>query len=198
MRTVMNDILITPAGLENIAVLQQIARQTFYETFAPHNTAADMEQYLNESFTSEKISTQLNNPDSFFLLAWENNTPVGYVKLNTGTAQTEAQATTALEIERIYVLSAWHGKKVGQLLYEKALETAQQLHKTYLWLGVWEKNTRAIRFYEKNGFAAFDKHIFRIGADSQTDIMMKKVLADERSGNNCLPVSEQGRMPSLK
>ncbi|MNE41268.1 Protease synthase and sporulation negative regulatory protein PAI 1 [compost metagenome] len=81
-----------------------------------------------------------------------------------------------MEIERIYVLRAFHGKKVGQILYEKALQIAEVLGLSFIWLGVWEKNLRAIQFYEKNGFVAFDKHIFKLGDDEQTDIMMKKEL----------------------
>ena len=119
----------------------------------------------------------MNHPDSEFFIAWEVEAPVGYLKINTGQAQTEPQGDTALEIERIYVLKAYHGKKVGQLLYEQALDMAQQQNKSLIWLGVWEENPRAIRFYEKNGFIAFDKHIFKFGDDQQTDILMKKTLA---------------------
>lgn len=81
-----------------------------------------------------------------------------------------------MEIEKIYVLGAFHGKKVGQILYEKALQIAEVLGLSFIWLGVWEENLRAIRFYEKNGIVAFDKHIFKLGDDEQTDIMMKKQL----------------------
>ena len=79
----------------------------------------------------------------------------------------------ALEIERIYVAKAFHGKKVGQILYEKAIHIAKQMNVAYVWLGVWEENPRAIHFYKKNGFVEFDKHIFRLGDDEQTDLMMK-------------------------
>lgn len=81
-----------------------------------------------------------------------------------------------MEIERIYVLKEFHGKKVGQILYEKAIELAKGIDADFIWLGVWEENPRAIRFYEKNGFSAFDKHIFQLGNDEQTDIMMKLEL----------------------
>jgi diamine N-acetyltransferase len=74
------------------------------------------------------------------------------------------------------VKSTYHGKKVGQLLYNKALEIAKRQKKSLIWLGVWEENPKAIRFYEKNGFVAFDKHIFKFGEDEQTDVMMKKVI----------------------
>ncbi|RAJ05460.1 ribosomal protein S18 acetylase RimI-like enzyme [Chitinophaga skermanii] len=175
----MQTITIKPVNIHDLATIQTIGRQTFAETFAQHNDEHDMEAYLATSFSEEKLSSELNNPASYFFIAYEGNTPIGYLKLNTGLAQTEAQATDAMEIERIYVLAAYHGKKVGQLLYEQALTTAKALHASYLWLGVWEENKRAIGFYAKNGFVPFGQHVFKIGDDEQLDILMKKTLFDQ-------------------
>lgn len=172
----MSSIIISKSGEKDLETLQSTGIQTFTETFAEDNTEEAMKQYLEDSFNTEKIKSELNNPDSLFYIAWEEDNPVGYLKMNSGKAQTELQDETSLEIERIYVKKSHHGKKVGQLLYNQALETAQQLGKSYLWLGVWEKNLRAINFYSKNGFVEFDKHIFRLGEEEQTDLMMKKVL----------------------
>lgn len=172
----MEYIQVKKATIDDLSATQRIGRETFFETFADSNTKEDMEKYLEDSFNNSRMIAELSNPDSLFYIAWEDENPVGYLKVNTGTAQTEQQDQKALEIERIYVKSSHHGKKVGQLLYEKALEVAQEQRNSYLWLGVWEKNPRAIRFYEKNGFIAFDKHIFRMGNDEQLDIMMKKEL----------------------
>ena len=91
-------------------------------------------------------------------------------------AQTELKENIGLEIERIYVLKEFHGKNVGQILYDTAFEVAKRINAEYLWLGVWEHNPRAINFYKKNGFVEFDKHIFKLGDDEQTDIMMKLKL----------------------
>ena len=102
---------------------------------------------------------------------------IGYLKLNFGQSQTELKDDKALEIERIYVLQEYHGKKAGQLLYDKAIEVARNKNMDYVWLGVWEENHRAISFYKKNGFTEFDKHIFKLGDDEQTDIMMKLQLS---------------------
>lgn len=135
-----------------------------------------MVKYLEEGFSTEKLTRELNDESSQFYFALLDNQVIGYLKLNTGLSQTELQNDKALEIERIYVLGAYHGKKVGQLLYNKAIDIAERLNAEYVWLGVWEENTKAIRFYEKNGFTAFDKHVFWLGDDEQTDIMMKKVL----------------------
>ena len=98
------------------------------------------------------------------------------LKINVGSAQTELKDDKALEIERIYVISKFQGKKIGQLLYDYALDLAMQGKYDYIWLGVWEENQKAIKFYTKNGFVEFDKHVFRLGNDEQTDIMMKLSL----------------------
>ncbi len=172
----MPSIIIHKAGIEDLETIQRIGRQTFSETFAESNTEEAMKTYLEESFSTEKVKSELNNPDSYFFIAWEEDNPVGYLKLNSGAAQTELQDDTSLEIERIYVKKSHHGQKVGQLLYDQALETAQNLNKSYLWLGVWEKNLRALQFYRKNGFEEFGSHTFRLGDEDQTDLMMKKIL----------------------
>jgi diamine N-acetyltransferase len=172
----MDNINIRKIGLKDINLLQTISKQTFHETFAAVNKEENMARYLAESFSIEKLTTELNNPDAAFYFAVQDEEVIGYLKLNTGASQTELKDSRALEIERIYVAKAFHGKKVGQLLYEKAIQVARKAGLEYVWLGVWEENARAIRFYEKNGFVPFDKHLFKLGDDIQTDIMMKLKL----------------------
>lgn len=167
------NITIEKIDLENISDLQKIGKQTFFETFADSNSEEDMQKYLEESFALEKLENELKNPNSEFYFAKDNEKVVGYLKVNFGDSQTELKDNLALEIERIYVLKDYHGKKVGQKLYEKVIEIAKEKAMEYVWLGVWEENHRAIKFYQKNGFEAFDKHIFVLGNDEQTDIMMK-------------------------
>ncbi|WP_460924927.1 GNAT family N-acetyltransferase [Pontibacter brevis] len=138
-----------------------------------------MTKYLEEGFSTEKLATELSNEGSEFYFAVLGDQVIGYMKLNVGQSQTDIQDEKALEIERIYVLKEYHGKKVGQLLYEKAIQIAAQKGVDYAWLGVWEENPRAISFYKKNGFMEFDKHIFKLGDDEQTDIMMKIQLKEK-------------------
>jgi len=135
-----------------------------------------MQQYLEQNLSIEKLTEEWHNEHTRFYFAVRGNQLLGYLKLNTGPAQTEPGDNQGLEIERIYVLQAYHGQQVGQVLFEKAMEVAVQEQVLYIWLGVWEENKRALRFYEKNGFTVFDKHIFRLGNDEQTDLMMKKTL----------------------
>ena len=175
----MNNIEITQVTLNDLERLQKIGRQTFFETFASGNTEENMEKYLDEGFSTAKLTAELSDQNAAFYFATLDKAVVGYLKINFGQAQTELKDDKALEIERIYVLKEFHGKKVGQLLYEYALQIARQKNADYVWLGVWEENPKAIRFYEKNGFVAFDKHVFKLGDDEQTDIMMKLSLAKD-------------------
>jgi ribosomal protein S18 acetylase RimI-like enzyme len=172
----MESIQIKEVTINNLDQLKIIGCQTFSETFTSSNTSENMAKYLEEEFSTEKLTRELNNSNSQFYFAQLDDTVIGYLKVNTGEAQTEIPDNKSLEIERIYVLKEFHGKKVGQVLYEKALKIAQQLDVNYIWLGVWEENPRAIQFYKKNGFIEFDKHIFKLGDDEQTDNMMKLIL----------------------
>jgi diamine N-acetyltransferase len=172
----MRDIDIQKVTIDNIDQLQKIGRQTFYETFASQNTKENMKDYLHEGFSAAKLTAELNDINAEFYFATLDDNVIGYLKLNFGQSQTELQDDKAVEIERIYVLKDFHGKGVGQLLYNKAIQIARQKSGEYVWLGVWEENHRAINFYTKNGFVEFDRHVFKLGNDEQTDIMMKLKL----------------------
>ncbi len=174
----MATIEITKATLTDIDQLQKIGRQTFQETFSESNSEENMKNYLEEGFSNEKLTAELNDQNSEFYFATFDNEVIGYLKINFGASQTELKDSKSLEIERIYVSKEFHGKSIGQLLYEKAIQIAKLKNAYYVWLGVWEENPRAISFYKKNGFVEFDKHIFKLGNDEQTDIMMKLKLTN--------------------
>ena len=101
-----------------------------------------------------------NDPNAQFYFAETEGRVIGYLKINTGSSQTEKLEGQCLEIERIYVLKEYHGKQVGQLLYNKAIQVAEELQADFVWLGVWEENHRAIHFYRKNGFLEFRQTYF--------------------------------------
>ena len=174
----MKDIELRKVTVNDTDQLQKISKQTFLEAFAANNKDEHIRQYFEQAFTAEKLTEEVKNENSEFYFAQVGDQVIGYLKLNSGDSQTELKDQTALEIERIYVLKEYYGQKVGQLLYKKALEVARQGNADYVWLGVWEKNPRAIRFYKKNGFIEFDQHIFKLGDEEQTDIMMKLQLKD--------------------
>lgn len=169
----MDGVEIKKVTLNEIDRLQNISRQTFYETYSAVNTKENMSRYLEENFSTERLSLELINEHTVFYFAIIESEVIGYIKLNFMEAQTEQGLNDTLEIERIYVLSEYHGKNVGQLLFQKAVSLAKEEQMDYVWLGVWEKNPKAIRFYEKNGFVAFGTHLFLLGEDEQNDILMK-------------------------
>ena len=172
----MQNIEIVKVTLNEIDQLQEIGRKTFQETFSDSNSEENMTKYLDERFSDDKLIAELNDKNSIFYFASLDNAIIGYLKINFGESQTELKDSTSLEIERIYVSKEFHGKSIGQLLYDKAIEIAKQKNLDYVWLGVWGENSKAISFYKKNGFIEFDKHIFKLGDEEQTDLMMKLKL----------------------
>ena len=133
-----------------------------------------MAHYLEHNLSASRLAQELVNPESRFYFAEDDDgNALGYLKTNTGAAQSEPQNPQALEIERIYVLSAHHGRGVGAALYRQARHDAEQQGAPYLWLGVWEHNRSVLQFYQKHGFTAFTSHTFTLGSDAQTDILMK-------------------------
>lgn len=167
---------IKRASLKDINSLQKIGKRTFLETFSTENSEQDMAYYLEENFSFKKLTNELTEINSEFYFVEMEGKVVGYLKVNFGEAQTENKKENSMEIERIYVSKEFQGKKVGKALFNKAVLIAKEKKVSYVWLGVWERNTKAINFYVKNGFKAFGKHIFVLGNDPQTDIMMKLKL----------------------
>jgi ribosomal protein S18 acetylase RimI-like enzyme len=172
----MDNFLVRECGLEDIEKLKYVGEKTFYETFSNENTKEDMENYLKENFSYEQIGTELKNSSSKFYIVETNEAVAGYMKVNFDKAQTEAGHKNTLEVQRIYVLQDFKGKQMGKSLILKAIELGKNNNLDYIWLGVWEHNINAIKFYEKLGFKKFDTHIFRLGDDEQTDNLMKLVL----------------------
>ena len=169
----MTTIEIRKATVSDLETIQKISIQTFIETFAAVNSPENIANYIKDSLNTEQLTTELNNANSQFYIAYSNAEVVGYLKINFGDAQTETINENALEVQRIYVLQNFHGKNIGQLLLEKVKKIAQTTDVEYIWLGVWEENHRALRFYIKNGFVVFDKHVFMMGNDEQTDLLMQ-------------------------
>ena len=167
---------IRKINIDDLETLRYLSIQTFKETFEEVNTEEDMQKYLIENLSIEKLKTELENVNSEFYFAENNDEILGYLKLNFKDAQTEKLEENHFEIERIYVLKAFLCQKIGQILFDKAIEIGREKNLEYVWLGVWEENHRAIRFYEKNGFEIFGKHDFVLGKDVQTDLLMKLKL----------------------
>ncbi|EKQ50901.1 MULTISPECIES: GNAT family N-acetyltransferase [unclassified Clostridium] len=172
----MENLLIKECSLEDIEKIKYISEKTFYETFSNENTKEDMENYLKENFSYEQLESEIKNNGSRFYIVQNNDEVVAYMKVNFDKAQTEIEHDNTLEVQRIYILQEYKGKHIGKRLIQKAIEIGRDRNLNYIWLGVWEHNYNAIKFYEKQGFEKFDTHIFKLGEDEQTDNLMKLIL----------------------
>jgi ribosomal protein S18 acetylase RimI-like enzyme len=170
-------IRIAVAGKEEAALIAELSRRTFYDTFASYNTPDNMDQFLQTQFAVEQLMEEVGAPRNTFLLAWLGEEVAGYARLyEGGELPRELAGTAAIEISRIYATQEAIGKGVGKALMEACIEIAREKDMTWIWLAVWEHNGRAIAFYEKMGFEIFGKHIFILGQDLQNDWEMKKRL----------------------
>lgn len=167
---------IRPATIHDLPMLRDLAEETFVEAFGPVNTPEDMRQYVSKTFAIEQVRASIQQEGASYFMAWHDGEAIAYLKLNEGAAQTEQSLENALEIERIYVKKSYQSKGIGQQLLDFAMEQATQANKSWIWLGVWDQNKAAIRFYERHGFATFDQHEFYLGSDLQNDLLMKKQL----------------------
>jgi ribosomal protein S18 acetylase RimI-like enzyme len=169
-------ISIRVATRNDAALIADLSRVTFYETFAGQNTKENMDKFMNEQFTRDKLMKEVGTDSNIFLVAEVNGETVGYARLRESPEPKELKEKPAIELARIYSVQSRIGKGVGSALMEKCIEVAIQQNKKTIWLGVWEKNEHAISFYERWGFEKFSEHEFILGDDVQTDWLMKKAL----------------------
>ena len=169
-------LYLKKCSADDTDVLRKLAIETFYETFGAVNTPEDMKKYLNEAFDRKKVSDELKDENSTFMIVYNDEVPAGYMKVNEAPSQSDINDANSMEIERIYVLDKFQNMGMGKYLMEKAVSIAYERKKQYIWLGVWEKNKKALGFYGKNGFYKTGAHSFILGQDEQTDYIMRKDL----------------------
>jgi ribosomal protein S18 acetylase RimI-like enzyme len=166
-------ITVKRATVTDAALIADLSRTTFYQAFAKDNTESDMELFMNEQFTKERLMQEVEKGAGIFLLAYDADEAVGYARIRVDN---KLKHEDAVEVARIYALDKAIGKGVGKALMETCLQIANDMQMKAVWLGVWEKNERAIAFYRKWGFEKFGEHKFLLGTDLQTDCLMKKIL----------------------
>ncbi len=162
--------------IKQLDSLVKISRETFINAFEKENDPVDFKNYMDSAFSRDNIKAQLLNANSTFYFSYYNNVHVGYFKLNVKDAQNEQFEKPSMELERIYVLENFQGKQIGKQILLKIIKIAQEKKVSFLWLGVWQKNTAAIRFYERYGFKKFGEHPYYLGNDKQTDLLLKICL----------------------
>lgn len=174
----MAEIEIREATIDDAKALTDLAYTTFWDAFAHHpkNAPDDLNHYMRQAFSLEQISAELEDDKSIFLIAEIDGEPAGYAKIIIGSIEDGITATRPIELNRLYSHQQFLGKGIGQALMDACFERAKADGHDVMWLGVWEFNPRAQRFYEKNGFRVVGSHVFQLGEDPQTDLLMQKEL----------------------
>jgi diamine N-acetyltransferase len=158
------------------AVLAELARTTFYETFAASNDASDMVLHLQRAYGVAQQTAELRDPDIITLLVEQDGTAIAYAQVRGGNVPECVTGAAPIELWRFYVAPGFHGRGIAQQLMDRVKAEAQRRGAKTLWLGVWEHNARARAFYAKCGFADAGQHVFLFGTDPQTDVVMTLAL----------------------
>jgi ribosomal protein S18 acetylase RimI-like enzyme len=166
------NFLIREATANDAVLIADISRQSFYDTFAADNSTEDMDKFLSEQFTRGKLMLEVGRREYEFYLLYIDNLVAGYVKLRFGNPPTTLPTGSALEIARLYCMKEFIGKGVGKALMQKSIDRAKEKNMEAVWLGVWERNQRAIDFYTSFGFEKFGETDFLLGNDLQLDWLM--------------------------
>ena len=158
-----------PSDAKNLAAL---AEETFRETFSSMNTAEDMNLHCKKSYSEAIQSAEISDSNVATLVCEDGGVLIAFAQLRWSQAPSCVFAKSPGEIQRLYVAKSWHGKGIAQDLMTTCIEEMEKRQSDVVWLGVWERNPRAIAFYKKIGFAEVGSHVFPLGTDPQRDIIM--------------------------
>lgn len=157
--------------------LADFGRRTFVETYGAHNTPEDLAAYLAATYGDRQQLRELEDDDSEHVIAEQGGDVVGFALLREGAPPDGVDGAHAIEIRRFYLAQVLHGSGVAAQLMSATVDAALRRGADTLWLGVWEENPRAIRFYQKQGFTTVGRLIFPLGSDGQTDLVMARSLS---------------------
>ncbi len=161
------NIKIIKANSSHADVISSIGRQSFLDAFSHlFKSKEELREYLDYTYQSYKIEKSIEKENNVFFLAFVENVPVGFAKVKKYSLNEQIESIAQMELQKIYVLSYYHGSGAGAALIQAVLDLADEICPDYLWLDTYINNTKAIRFYEKNGFQKIGKHYFTIGAQT--------------------------------
>lgn len=172
----MNNLFIRNASISDSVLLADLSARTFKSAYKAQLTDKELNDYTASTFSLDRIQAELIDPACKFLLAYEGDTTIGYAMLRTDDPPNSVMGPKPVELARIYLTEGVIGKGNGTMLMEACLQTAKEDGHETIWLGVWEKNGRAIRFYEKWGFTTVGSIDFEFGDEVQADLVMVRVI----------------------
>jgi ribosomal protein S18 acetylase RimI-like enzyme len=170
--------MIRVALMSDAKRLAVLAERTFRDTFAAYNTADDMETHCRSSYGETRQAGEISSADYVTLVAEHHDRLVAYAQITWGKAPECVAAQSPGEIRRLYVVKDWHGKGLAHDLMAACFATMNEHETDVAWLGVWERNPRAVSFYRKFDFREVGDQVFWLGADPQRDIVMARGLRD--------------------
>ena len=176
---VMSAAIIRRAEVSDAALLAELAARTFAETYGADNSPENLKAHVVSSYGAAQQADELADPDVRTLLAYRNDKLIGFAQVRRKAAPACVVAEKPVELLRFYLARSAHGTGAAQSLMLRAREAAQELGGRHLWLGVWEKNPRAIAFYLKSGFVKVGSHKFVVGSDIQTDWVLNTALSTD-------------------
>jgi len=161
----------TPADLASFC---EFSRRTFVATYGAFHAPERMARHVAERLNDQRLGEELADPSRTVLVLAEAQAAVwvGYAMLRSGDGPSEVKAARPVEIERFYVDHAWHGRGLAAPLMAAALDAARATGHDVAWLGVWEQNPRAVRFYEKAGFRIVGRHHYVFDGTPEDDHLM--------------------------
>jgi len=168
------NLIFRRATISDASTIAPIGAETFKAAYGPDNTPEDMEEYLAANFNLGTIQSQLADPSSIFLMGFGGGKLIGYAMLKEGVPPGSVSGGSPIEVVRFYVIEEVIGSGYGSQLMRACLDETRKMGHATLWLGVWEKNERAIRFYEKWGFRKVGETQFNLGRDAQNDLIMER------------------------
>jgi diamine N-acetyltransferase len=164
---------ITLANLDDAVAIRHLAEKTFRDTYTQYNTPENMEGHVIKNFNFEQIKKDIQLPDNQYFTVKLASEIIGFAKLIKGHSTEGLAGKNVVEIERFYVDKSFHGQQLGRKLMDFCLAWSIENNFEVIWLGVWEKNENAMKFYQKMGFEFLGKHTFVLGTEAQTDFTMK-------------------------
>lgn len=170
------NVSIRRALIADASLLADIGRRSFDEAFTPTNDAQSMSEYMDQAFNAEVQAEELADPDNQFFIADIDGTAAGYAMLRAGSVEPGITGDKPIELVRLYALQSWLGRGVGAALMDHCLTIARASDHDIIWLGVWEFNPRAQAFYRKYGFEEVGTHVFHLGPEAQTDLLLQRAL----------------------
>jgi len=173
-------IRVITANPSHADTISSIGKQSFRDAFGHlFNQKDSLQDYLDYTYHPDKIAKSIAKENNVFFLALVENVPVGFAKLKKHSLNEQIESIAQMELQKIYVLPYYHGSGAGAALMQAVLELASKVSPDFLWLDTHISNTKAVQFYEKNGFKKVGRHYFQIGTQTFEYHLMSLPIAVE-------------------